>query len=418
MGMGVGLGLTFLQVGLVASWGLRAVSEHSSANWSAGLDPSTPKPITWTAQPATATSDGTGTGAVPEPAMTCRGEEDCPPWSRCEPQSGHSSCRCDLGYHLSPTLGCVPVRAFPAQLLLLHLDALGPPEEEEEEEEEARLPRLASGMQHLFQRILGHLAGYLGSSTRDLKWPGAEVTVLHHFSAWMPVTTHEVEGAVAAFRGWCRDSSHASTPACVLLSHVGTYQSLSLCHFGLCDPSSTHCSFQDGLVRCHCRPGYLQAHAADRTCTACSSGFWLRNGTCTRCLFGFSGASCQEPFLLALVAVSCVAGLLLLLLLTSVALSGTLHPQEPSTTPQLPLHSSTLSLPRVRPPWTMQETEGGPLGSRTPLSLWDTDGRPPVAGAPTMKTFLGSPSSLSSAPQPLGGCSNLVFVNDAEEWGK
>nr|XP_034986147.1 uncharacterized protein LOC118092321 isoform X1 [Zootoca vivipara] len=88
-------------------------------------------------------------------------------------------------------------------------------------------------------------------------------------------------------------------------------------------------------------------------------------------------------------------------------------PKETPGAPQLPLHaSSTLSLPRVRPPWTLEEAEMR-RGDR--LSLWGPDVGQRPANAPRLKTFLGSSSSPPSPPQPPGGCHNLVFVSDAEE---
>ncbi|CAI5789461.1 Hypothetical predicted protein [Podarcis lilfordi] len=403
-----------LQVGLGAAWGPRA--EPSTANWSAGSDPPSPSPLTWTTPlPRSTASSGAAAPGEQEPPA-CRGEEDCPPWSSCEEQAGRNSCRCGLGYHLSPTLGCVPVKAFPGRLLLwdsgspdLSLPGIT--------SAESQLPWVTLQIQRSFQHILGHLDGYLGSSARDLTWPSSEVTLFHHFSARAPVTSRQVAEAVATFRAQCHESSHMGPPACALLRKAGPYQSLSLCLFDVCDSLSTSCSFQDGLLRCTCRPGHFQAHPADRTCAECSSGFWLQNGTCTRCPFGFGGAGCQEPFLLALVVVSGLAGLLLLLLIAGSLSRSTRPPKEDlketPEAPQLPLHaSSTLSLPRVRPPWTLEEAE---LRRGDRLSLWGPDVGQRPANAPRLKTFLGSSSSLPSPPQPLGGCHNLVFVSDAAE---
>ncbi|KAH0627730.1 hypothetical protein JD844_003871, partial [Phrynosoma platyrhinos] len=263
----------------------------STVNWSAGLDLYAPSPTAWTVPPAmeeTTANRTDGTSGEPaEHLLVCKGEDECPPWSHCEDQAGRNSCRCGLGYHLLPALGCVPVRAFPARLLML----LQPPSPSEalswwnlEWPEESQGSWVAAQVQSLFQHILEHLDGYLGTSTEVLKWPSLEVVVMHHFAAWVPVTIQEVEVAVAAFRTHCHDSSSllSRIPACALLRHVGTYQSLDLCDFGPCDSVSATCSSQDGLLRCTCRSGYLQVHPMDRTCAACSSGFWLQDGTCSR----------------------------------------------------------------------------------------------------------------------------------------
>ncbi|KAM6452031.1 uncharacterized protein PHA67_018558 isoform 3-T3 [Liasis olivaceus] len=251
-------------------------------------------------------------------------------------------------------------------------------------------------------------------------WSSGEATILHHFSAWVPVTGHEVDTAVDAFWARCQDSSLPGPPACDLLHYVGTYQGLNLCQLDVCDHLSTTCSFRDGLVRCSCRHGFFQAHVMDRTCTACESGFWLQNGTCIRCPFGFGGAGCQEPFLLALVVASCFAGLLLLLLLLlllGLLLSGRAAPaQDPPVALPLSLHSVASSLPRAQLPWSMPESEEAPLGSRAHLALEDPDREGQhAAGAPRMKTFLGSQCPPPSAPLAVGGCSNLIFTGDTGE---
>ncbi|XP_037747599.1 translation initiation factor IF-2-like [Chelonia mydas] len=40
--------------------------------------------------------------------------------------------------------------------------------------------------------------------------------------------------------------------------------------------------FQDGLAQCPCRPAYRPTPGMSRACTACGSGFWLRDGICAR----------------------------------------------------------------------------------------------------------------------------------------
>ncbi|XP_053872897.1 uncharacterized protein LOC128830952 isoform X3 [Malaclemys terrapin pileata] len=192
--------------------------------------------------------------------------------------------------------------------------------------------------------------------------------------------------------------------------------SLSLCELQPCDPVSTSCVFQDGLAQCPCRPGYRPALAMGRACAACGSGFWLRDGVCARCPFGFGGFQCEEPFLLALVGVSCAGGVLLLLLLAALLLLGRAKAlaQRPSLAEPVvpPFQPQQLSLPRVRPPRPLEEVEIRELGHGDRLG----PGRVLAAG-PRMKTFQGSQSSPGLAPRPGGGQSNLVFVSD-EEWGR
>lgn len=48
------------------------------------------------------------------------------------------------------------------------------------------------------------------------------MTILHHFSAWGPVTEHEVDTAVDTFRAQCRNGSLLG--AATFCDHVGAYQ--------------------------------------------------------------------------------------------------------------------------------------------------------------------------------------------------
>ncbi|XP_062840230.1 protein HEG homolog 1 isoform X2 [Anolis carolinensis] len=410
MWVGLSLAVAFLQVG-----GLHA--EVSAANWSAGMAPTAwPVPTTMETTAEWTTVDWPK-GMI-EPLLACKGDGDCPPWSRCEETagSGRRFCRCGLGSHLHPSLGCIPARVFAARLLLLPPPPPPPPLEAPTEEQ------VDLQLRSLFHRILGHLDGYLGTSVP--RGFGEEVMLTHHFSARVPATVQEVEGALAAFRARCHDKSSPVSHGqlCAFLHQMVNYQSLSLCDLDPCDPFSTTCSAQEGLLRCTCRAGFLQADPMDRTCAACYSGLFLQDGTCARCPFGFSGPGCQEPFLLALVLVSCFAGILLLLLLLFLVVlllpGAPRPPPEPPGPPPLALLSPPLNLPRVRPPWTQAEEEGPHGDSRRPppVVLWEAGGAP-GSGPRSMKTFLGGPKTPppAAAPQPLAGNANLAFVGDAAE---
>ncbi|XP_053872901.1 uncharacterized protein LOC128830952 isoform X7 [Malaclemys terrapin pileata] len=276
----------------------------------------------------------------------------------------------------------------------------------------ADLRRIIAQLESLFQPVLGQLDAYLSSSVLDLQPHSQAVTILHSFSALSSVTAQQVDEAIVGFWVQCQ----ASDPACSFLRDTVSYQSLSLCELQPCDPVSTSCVFQDGLAQCPCRPGYRPALAMGRACAACGSGFWLRDGVCARCPFGFGGFQCEEPFLLALVGVSCAGGVLLLLLLAALLLLGRAKAlaQRPSLAEPVvpPFQPQQLSLPRVRPPRPLEEVEIRELGHGDRLG----PGRVLAAG-PRMKTFQGSQSSPGLAPRPGGGQSNLVFVSD-EEWGR
>ncbi|XP_053872896.1 uncharacterized protein LOC128830952 isoform X2 [Malaclemys terrapin pileata] len=213
-----------------------------------------------------------------------------------------------------------------------------------------------------FQPVLGQLDAYLSSSVLDLQPHSQAVTILHSFSALSSVTAQQVDEAIVGFWVQCQ----ASDPACSFLRDTVSYQSLSLCELQPCDPVSTSCVFQDGLAQCPCRPGYRPALAMGRACAACGSGFWLRDGVCARCPFGFGGFQCEEPFLLALVGVSCAGGVLLLLLLAALLLLGRAKAlaQRPSLAEPVvpPFQPQQLSLPRVRPPRPLEEVEIRELG--------------------------------------------------------
>ncbi|KAM3820970.1 protein HEG homolog 1-like [Vipera latastei] len=163
----------------------------------------------------------------------------------------------------------MPAKVFPALLKLRN-----------PETEESSQSVVTRQVRRLFQHILARLDGYLDSPVYALNWSAGEVTILHHFSARGPVTEHEVDAAVDTFRAQCRNGSLLG--AATFCDHVGAYQAFDLCRLDICEPFSTSCSSQDGLVSCSCHSGFFRAHALDRTCTACESGFWLENGVCTR----------------------------------------------------------------------------------------------------------------------------------------
>ncbi|XP_039382060.1 protein HEG-like isoform X2 [Mauremys reevesii] len=387
MGRGCPLLLLGLLLQLQAPCAGQAGGAGSSTHpWSAA---SGPTPQTWAKRTEMPAGTGTPTaGATAPDEPSCGSGQPCPPWSTCVSWAGHFSCRCALGFSLSRTMGCVPGRSQGAS-------PCGPL---------ARHPRARC-----------HLPTCAGSSPSWRVWPHSQaVTVLHSFSALSSVTARQVDGAIAGFWARCQ----ASDPACSFLRDTVSYQSLSLCELQPCDPVSTACVFQDGLAQCPCRPGYHPAPVPTmgRACAACGSGFWLRDGVCARCPFGFGGFQCEEPFLLALVGVSCAGGVLLLLMVLLLLGRAKALAQGPSLAEPVvpPFQPQQLSLPRVRPPRPLEEVEILELGRGDRLSLGA--GRVLAAG-PRMKTFRGSQSSPSSAPRPGGGQSNLVFVSD-EEWGR
>ncbi|XP_044860293.1 protein HEG-like isoform X2 [Mauremys mutica] len=410
MGRGCPLLLLGLLLQLQAPCAGQAGGAGSSAPpWSAA---SSPTPQTWAKRTETPAGTGTPTaGATAPDEPSCGSGQPCPPWSTCESWAGHFSCRCALGFYLSRTMGCVPARTFPGRLSL-RAPGPAPPSPLPP----ADLRRVVAQLESLFQPILGQLDAYLSSSVLDLQPHSQAVTVLHSFSARSSVTARQVDGAIAGFWARCQ----ASDPACSFLRDTVSYQSLSLCELQPCDPVSTACVFQDGLAQCPCRPGYHPGPAPGptmgRACTACGSGFWLRDGVCARCPFGFGGFQCEEPFLLALVGVSCAGGVLLLLMVLLLLGRAKALAQGPSLAEPVvpPFQPQQRSLPRVRPPRPLEEVEILELGRGDRLSLGA--GRVLAAG-PRMKTFRGSQSSPSSAPRPGGGQSNLVFVSD-EEWGR
>ncbi|XP_059585268.1 protein HEG isoform X3 [Alligator mississippiensis] len=396
--------------GLLLSWVMLQVlgaGTPPSPQSHASVDPSTLRPTS---------PGGNRTGDITE-GLTDSGEPDCssgqpcPPWSTCEAWAGRVACRCSLGFHFIRALGCVPARTFPGRLSLRDTGLLP-----RRHVPATELHRVATQLEGLFQPILGGLDGYLASSVLDLQPRSAAVTVLHSFSALAGTSERQVDEAVVWFQVQCL----VSDPACHFLRHIVSYHSLSLCELEPCDPVSTHCNVQDGLARCPCRPGYHPARPPARACTACASGFQLQDGVCTRCPFGFSGFQCEEPFLLALVAVSCAGGLLLLLLLATLVLLGRARaPVQPPSPAPPPFPARGLSLPRVRPRWLPEELEMREHGPG-PQPRWDgTSLRPgplPVP-APPMKTFVDPRSSRDVALQRGGSQANLVFVSH-EDWAR
>ncbi|XP_078518883.1 uncharacterized protein LOC144784067 [Lissotriton helveticus] len=104
---------------------------------------------------------------------------------------------------------------------------------------------------------------------------------------------------------------------------------------------------------------YSASASFTRNYTACDCGFQYTNGICERCPFGFGGFNCEEPFLLALVVVSCSAGVFLLLILILVVHLCS-RKSKRKETPRLfentvlgiSHHSEAMRLPRVRSVWS------------------------------------------------------------------
>ncbi|XP_053322565.1 protein HEG homolog 1-like [Spea bombifrons] len=261
-------------------------------------------------------------------------------------------------------------------------------------------------MRDLFQVALRGADGYLSTAVTAVDPAGGHAVLLHYFSTLSPVTAQDLENELIHSSLLCSNSS------CVF--STDSYHSMSLCDLEMCDPSSTVCLWRDGLVSCDCREGYYQFHAGDRSCTACPSGFRWKDDRCLRCPFGFSGFSCEEPFLLTVVIESCVSCVLLVLFFT--LLHSYIRRKKP-TKPSLmdsvirgaPSDEHIIRLPRAqfswRNNWEWEEPPVSQMASTRP----DKD---PVLEFPEirLKTFGDSPRAVVSSPQR--GSHNLAFISD------
>ncbi|XP_068091481.1 protein HEG-like isoform X2 [Hyperolius riggenbachi] len=238
--------------------------------------------------------------------LSCHQDDNCPPFSSCILQG----CLCDLGLYFHQDMGCVTARTFPAQISASVLGGALRSEDETRPGGTIRTWRDADISQEvavLFRGVLGHLPGYLSTSLSPVQPSDGQVTIVHSFSMLHPLTEKTLWEELKHSALLCDEGSDS----CVSLLTADTYHSLSLCEFAMCEPASSNCQSQSGLVTCECRQGYYKFNPSDRSCRACDSGFRWAGMECLRCSLGFGGFNCEEPFLLAVIVESCVGSLLL-----------------------------------------------------------------------------------------------------------
>lgn len=159
---------------------------------------------------------------------------------------------------------------------------------------------------------------------------------------------------------------------------------------------------------------------------ACDCGFQYTNGICERCPFGFGGFNCEEPFLLALVVVSCTAGIFLLLtLILLVHLCSRKSKRKEtrrlfeSTVQEVSHHSEAMRLPRVRSMWSRVVDEaGGNTGSGNYIVQLGSPSNgicEVLSPSEVLMRSMGE-SQKSQGENTLHGQQNLGFNGEEQPW--
>ncbi|XP_056374805.1 mucin-13-like isoform X2 [Hyla sarda] len=348
-------------------------------------------------------------------SMNCLQDADCPPYTVCTEQGGHHVCQCHLGSYFHHALGCVTARMFPAQIpsSVLYWDetSLNTSEYTNNEDESAQYLQGVHRAALLFQKVLGHVPGYLSTSITNVQLDEGLVTIVHSFSTLYPVTEEDLWGALSVSPLFCTEPH----PGCVSPLSSDNYQGLSLCDFDVCDSSSSDCRSHGGLLTCECRRGYYKFSPTDRSCRgetasrACGSGFRRTENGCDRCPIGFGGFDCEESYLLIVIVESCVGCVLLVSLITLLVFYfRRKEPQKPTFIDSIilgvPTDQPSVRLPRAQFSWR-REWEWNEPQEKVLADVHQQDGP-----AIHMKTF-GDPARFSS-PNTYHGRHNLSFISD------
>lgn len=145
---------------------------------------------------------------------------------------------------------------------------------------------------------------YIGSTVLKLEAGSVLATVENSFDLSSAVTEKVIDATIVNYITNCT--------TCGNLSGSVDYKVLDMCTSNPCDNSSSQCNFTDGIIHCNCKDGFFKFIINDRTCRACEDGFHYNGNTCVRCPFGYNGLNCGDPYLLAVVVISCVLGSILL----------------------------------------------------------------------------------------------------------
>ncbi|XP_032802004.1 uncharacterized protein LOC116938670 [Petromyzon marinus] len=86
---------------------------------------------------------------------------------------------------------------------------------------------------------------------------------------------------------------------------------MSPCEVGVCNSTTASCSNEEGLANCQCLYELGKHVSTDYSCSVCPVA--VINGICGNCPFGYSGKTCEDPYMLILVILSIILGAVILI---------------------------------------------------------------------------------------------------------
>ncbi|KAJ1136874.1 hypothetical protein NDU88_003288 [Pleurodeles waltl] len=258
-----------------------------------------PTLATSTVDYTTSSKVSTSAAGVPETTNAtgsnyCRNVQ-CPPFSYCVPGISIYS--------------CVTGKIFPGELHLKNLHYIP----DMANQDSFAFRNVTAGIEKHLKHILENENGYIKSTVTKLTKGSVVAAIQNIFQQSSTVTPAEIEKAFQTYINTCVD--------CWPLSKSDEYKEQDLCSINLCDTSTSVCQSKNGTFTCNCKEGFYKPFPSERSCTACTSGYELKNNTCVRCQFGYAGFNCDDSSLLAVVVISCVLGSLLLILLISLLIA-------------------------------------------------------------------------------------------------
>ncbi|XP_059812529.1 protein HEG-like [Hypanus sabinus] len=329
----------------------------------------------------------------------------CPPGSKCVELYQSHTCRCPIGQFMQSG-NCVTVRTFPGTL---HLTMDFEPGMNDVRSK--IFLNTSRRIEEEMKKFFKNDSSYYQSIVWKLEKGSVKASIDNIFSLSSEVTEEFVNQRIKNGIKTCLN--------CTTIKDSDNYTSESICKRNVCDVNTSNCTAINGTGECSCLPGYNKFADSDRSCKACPSGLKLRNGSCVKCPFGYSGFNCDKSYLLALVVVSCVLGgilLLLLLALMGICLrlrSGAYSSSSSSHDYIMWPKSEMPKIPRATMHWDGNQLEMQENGSTSSLNDIHREGGRMPEKNDDLKTFKGKQQSRYT--YLCQGQENPYYVSDEKK---
>ncbi|XP_063069541.1 serine-rich adhesin for platelets [Engraulis encrasicolus] len=259
-------------------------------------------PTTTTVMPTSSTN-----GSIADPCSLC------PPGSFCV----NSTCQCLTGTYLvegNPSV-CMEARVFPGKL---RVDRQFEPEMADQSSQ--KFKSIAKEIRQALKTALDKQAGYIESIVLSLRKGSVVAIVENIFNIESNATENGTTFAIHEAIDNCDNCGSILAKAMYWERPLCPSPSADPSIPSACDPETSVCSAQGGIVNCSCKAGYVNNIYHTKSCQACPSGQKAEGGICVWCPFGYGGFNCDDSSLLAVVVISCVLGGVLLILILALLL--------------------------------------------------------------------------------------------------